>query len=172
MTPEVAYVIAKIQSDEGGVADLDDGKGTTYYGQTGDWLNRYGFPYPQSLAEAAQNWARWLEVMRFDAVIAWDVTVGHLVADWALHSGETPAVRSLQRAIGATPDGRMGPDTLTSLTGHNPSAIALHVLADRIEYVGGLLASHQQDRRKWAKGWLNRLARQVRALPVAQGEAS
>ena len=80
-------------------------------------------------------------------------------------------MRSLQRAIGATPDGLLGPKTLTSLVGHQPGAVALHVLADRIEFIGVLLASTQVDRRIWATGWLNRLARQVRELPLAGSDA-
>lgn len=112
VTPEIGYVIAKILSDEGGIADVGDGKGLTSHGQTPDWLKRYGLPFPETPAQAATNYERWLEITRIDAVVGWDVTVGHLVADWAIHSGETPAVRALQRAIGVTPDGRLGPVTL------------------------------------------------------------
>lgn len=50
----------------------------------------------------------------------WDVVWGdHLpsgvdwaVFDWAVNSGPTRAVRALQRIVGSTPDGAMGPKTL------------------------------------------------------------
>lgn len=165
MSRNLDIVISRIQEREGGVADLGDGKGLTRWGQTEGWLQQHNLPIPKTAEEAATNWARWLARKRIAEVIYWDVTVGDLVADFAVHSGEGEGIAALQRAIGVADDGVIGPITLSALRRTNPESVAKRILADRTRFLGRLLASTTTDRRKFARGWMNRIADQIEALP-------
>lgn len=165
MSRNLDIVIGYILEREGGIADVGDGKGVTRWGQTAGWLQQFGLPTPTTREEAAANYARWAARTRIAEIIYWDPSVGDLVADFAIHSGEGEGIAALQRAIGVADDGVIGPVTLNALRCTNPESVAKKVLAERTRFLGGLLASTKTDRRKWARGWLNRIAAQIESLP-------
>lgn len=157
-------VIAQILEREGGVADVGDGKGVTRYGQTDQWLKRWRLPIPKSAAEATYNYRSWLEQTNLDALCTEDDSLPDVVIDFAVHASERPAIRALQVALGAKADGVLGPVTMTALAICNRPHVAAAVLAERMRQMGILLADDDPDRRRYAKGWLNRVAAQVEAL--------
>lgn len=165
MHAAVQAVIDQILLDEGGIGDAGDGKGVTRFGQTPSWLEENGFIPPNNAGDAAVNYERWFERTALSAVIVRSPIVGHLVADFAVHSGLRPAVLALQRALDVKTDGVLGPRTLAALQQLPAPPVARRVLAARMRYVGILLKAAVPDRRKDASGWLNRLARQVEKLP-------
>jgi lysozyme family protein len=57
--------------------------------------------------------------------------LGEFVFDYAVNSGDPTAARSLQRAVGALPDGVIGPKTLALIAGRKPDEIARLVFVDR-----------------------------------------
>lgn len=159
-------VITKILEDEGGIADVHDGKGVTRFGQTPQWLDDNGLVPPSSAADAAANYEAWMQRVGLTAICERDGFVGWIVTDMAVHSGLTQAVKTLQRALGVTDDGAMGPQTrqrFEAVAGQ--PMLARKLVAERVKFVGSLLASTSVDRRKWARGWMNRLARQIEAIP-------
>lgn len=93
--PAVDAAIARILEDEGGVQDVGDGKGVTRYGQTQLWLDDNGFVPPTSVADAAMNYATWMERTRLADLCARDALVGYLVTDWAVHSPLAVAISGL-----------------------------------------------------------------------------
>jgi lysozyme family protein len=155
-------VIANILEREGGVADVGDGKGVTSYGQTAGWLARWRLPVPHSVDEARMNYRHWLEATDLDALCTEDDSLPDVVADWAIHAGERVAIASLQRALRVTPDGVIGPVTLTALVTCQRPQVAAKVLADRLRQLGALLADPKRS--VYARGWMARVADQVAVL--------
>lgn len=74
--------------------------------------------------------------------------------DAAVHSGVPQAVRWLQHAVQAAPDGRFGPRTMATVRAADPLAVALDIVARRIVFQAGL--------GNWsgnALGWSRRMAK-------------
>lgn len=159
----VDKVIQWIMREEGGVADVGDGMGITRYGQTLGWLERWGLPAPHSHQDAYINYAHWLEHTHLDTLCDVDDMLPIVVADFAIHAGERPAIKALQEAVGVTPDGTIGPKTLEAIDQADRNAIAHLVLATRIEHGGATIRNNPQ-RALYAKGWAARWARQLRYL--------
>ena len=164
MTRNRQAVIDAILAEEGGVKDVGDGAGITRYGQTPDWLDRWGLVPPSSTADAAVNYERWFELSGLGDIADSHVFLGRVLADFAIHAGEGTATRKLQVELGVKADGVLGPVTLTAIRAVDDHAIATKVLASRLEYEGVLLASFAIDRRQYAKDWTARIARQLRGL--------
>jgi lysozyme family protein len=167
VTPaSVQYAIDRILEAEGGVADVGDGKGLTRFGQTPQWLDDNGFIPPSNAADAAINYETWMQRTGLVDICIADRIVGYLVTDCAAHSGLYRAIVILQKALGVRADGVMGPRSQAAFraVAGQPS-LARSVYAERLRFVGELLWSEKADRRRWARGWLNRLADQVMDLP-------
>lgn len=158
-------VIARILLDEGGAADLKDGKGHTFYGgQTKQWLDDNGFVPPSNAADAAANYATWFTRTGIAKIIARDGFIGWLVADACVNFGLSAGVKVLQRALAIKDDGVIGPQTVAAIPAGN-LIFARRLVAAKGRYYGDILASEQIDRRKFARGWMHRLGRQIEALP-------
>lgn len=156
-------LIRRVLEREGGVADVGDGKGVTRWGQTPGWLKQFNLPVPTNPAEAAQNYATWLQVTRLDRLIGDTADdLADIVIDWAVHAGHVTAIRMLQAAVGVSTDGVMGPATEAAVK--DRKAIARRVLAGRMEQVGGLISSQPDKYARYAKGWLRRIGDQVQRL--------
>ncbi len=155
-------IIGRVIRREGGVADVGDGAGETRWGQTPAWLERFGFPSPRNVAEAIENYRAWLLMTRLSDVLTVPDALSDNVVDWAVLSGHERAIRSLQGAIGARPDGVIGAATLTLLEASYRPALVRKVLGDRVRQFGRLATD--QDNAKFLPGWANRLAELVEAL--------
>lgn len=160
----VSHVIDRILLHEGGITDLGDGKGVTRFGQTPGWLEDWGFVPPASAADAAANYAEWMSRVGLDRVCYRDEDLGYALTDWAVHSGHRIAIAALQQLLGVTRDGRIGPVTLAAIDDAPRRTLLQGLIAARIRFTGHLLADAIVDRRRWASGWLNRLADQVARL--------
>lgn len=160
----IASVVDRILREEGGVADVGDGAGVTRYGQTAGWLSRWRLPVPQSAQEAAMNYRSWLEQTNLDALCTEDDALTTIVIDFAVNSGERPAIASLQRALGVVADGSIGPVTLTALAVCRRAHVGCAVLADRIELGNGLIHDQPGKFAPFARGWAKRWGRQLRSL--------
>ena len=76
-------VLDFIQREEGGVADVGDGKGTTHFGQTEAWLTEWGFAVPNTPGQARGNWKKWTEAIGLDAIVDAHPKLGLAVFDYA-----------------------------------------------------------------------------------------
>lgn len=77
--------------------------------------------------------------------------------DYAVNSGIRQAVKALQKAVGAKPDGIIGPETQMWAAMTGDVDIALLVLADRLEYMTNI--------RSWStfgRGWAKRISTNLR----------
>jgi lysozyme family protein len=164
MTRNMESAIAMILADEGGVADVQDGKGVTRYGQTSGWLTQFNLMPPSNMSEAADNYEKVFVSTGISQVIEKDVATGHALATFAVHAGETVAIKALQRELHVDDDGQIGPQTLEALDQANRSVLSHGMVAAYGEYLGASMANMNRDRRKFAKGWANRLGRLIRGL--------
>lgn len=164
MTRNMESAIAMVIQDEGGVADVGDGKGLTKWGQTPGWLLQWDLPSPSNATEAADNYETVFVKTGIAQVIECDVATGHALATFATHAGETAAIKALQRELHVTVDGQIGPNTLAALTAANKSVVVHGVVAAYGEQLGAAMASIKRDNRKFARGWAFRLGRLIRGL--------
>jgi lysozyme family protein len=73
--------------------------------------------------------------------------------DAAVNSGPAQATRWLQRALGVTADGIIGPKTLTAAYAQDMNALRLRVLAQRLRFMTNLA-----NWPAFSRGWARRIA--------------
>lgn len=159
----LAFTVDWILREEGGVADVGDGMGLTRWGQTKGWLTKWNLPTPTTKTEARSNYITWMSTLGLDQLCDQDDMLGVVVADYAVHAGESPAIKALQRAVGAEPDGDIGSQTLGAVATADRNIVAHQVLARRVEHLGEIISGNHQ-RALYAKGWMRRIGRQMRRL--------
>jgi len=78
--------------------------------------------------------------------------VGIVVVDYAVNSGVSRASKALQLAVGATPDGVVGPMTVEAVTAHSEKDVVQKVTHLRQQFVRGLLTYET-----FKNGWERRI---------------
>lgn len=73
------------------------------------------------------------------------------IFDWSVNSGPGRAAKALQRAVGAEPDGAIGPKTLEKVAACNPLEIVEKVTEEREAFYRSLKTFDT-----FGKGWLRR----------------
>ena len=140
---------------EGGyVNHPDDPGGETNWGVTKVVARQHGYEglmkdMPVGVAKAIYRKSYW------DAVRADELppVVRYAVFDAAVNSGVGTAVRWLQQAVGATPDGILGPKTLAALQEVNPDGLLRRMLAKRLTAMTSMSGWPS-----FSKGWARRVA--------------
>ena len=91
----------------------------------------------------------------WDAVKADDLPDGldYLMFDFAINAGPGRAVKTMQKAIGATPDGAIGPKTMAALKAANQSELVAKFSAEKEAFYRSLPTFAT-----FGKGWLRRVA--------------
>jgi lysozyme family protein len=83
--------------------------------------------------------------------------VRHLVVDCGVNHGVTRATKWLQRAVGVTQDGILGPQTLFAVNSADKMPTFLRISAYRIKLYGRLVTA-DSSQAVFAAGWNNRAA--------------
>lgn len=73
------------------------------------------------------------------------------VFDWAVNSGPSRAAKALQKAVGATQDGAIGPMTLRAVANHDPADLIDAIYHIRQSFYEGLSTFDT-----FGKGWTRR----------------
>jgi len=91
----------------------------------------------------------------WDAVKADDLPDGldYLMFDFAVNAGPGRAIKTMQKAIGATPDGAIGPKTVAALKAANQSELVAKFSAEKEVFYRSLPTFGT-----FGKGWLRRVA--------------
>lgn len=153
MTFDEAFKV--LLGSEGGYSDhpYDNGKKTNF-GITEAVARAAGYrgdmrSLPASLAQTIYRREYW------DAVRADDLppALRYAVFDAAVNSGVKQAVKWLQRAIGATDDGIVGPQTITMARAAQPDFVKRRMLAQRLVFMTNLPTWPQ-----FSRGWARRVA--------------
>lgn len=159
-----AAIIARVIPREGGIKDVGDGKGVTRFGQTPDWLERFGLPLPETPDQAASNYRTWITMTGLIGLCDVDDSLADIAIDIAVHETHERSIRSVQSAIGVKPDGHWGPQTSEALSRSDRLVAAASVLADAINYLGEIITARPEKHAKNAKGWMRRRTAQLRQL--------
>jgi lysozyme family protein len=80
------------------------------------------------------------------------IGIDYLLFDMGVNAGVGQSVLLLQRAVGANPDGAMGPVTFAATVTHNPKDLIERFSQAKINFYKGL------NDPRYEKGWLNRVA--------------
>lgn len=78
------------------------------------------------------------------------------VLDYAVHSGVRHAVQALQRAVGAKPDGVVGPGTLTLVARKRPRTLAIDLARARMKLLVRLV-KQKPSQLEFLEGWMSRV---------------
>lgn len=79
---------------------------------------------------------------------------GLVLLDWAIHSGVPRVARKFQTAVGAAPDGRIGPKTIARAKAYAPKELVERLLLLRLDHI---LDICEADPTQPLQGWLNRV---------------
>lgn len=156
-------IFERLMLHEGGyVNHPNDPGGETMYGVTKRVAQAHGYwgdmrKLPKSLAKQITEKSYYNAVKgdQLDRLIAWQLT------DAAYNHGPKQAVKFLQRAVGASDDGLIGPRTLKAVAAMDKNDVVLLFNAERIDFYTGL--------RGWisfGKGWARRVANNLRFAAV------
>lgn len=156
-------IFERLMQHEGGyVNHPNDPGGETMYGVTKRVAQAHGYwgdmrKLPKSLAKQITEKSYYNAVKgdQLDRLIAWQLT------DAAYNHGPKQAVKFLQRAVGASADGLIGPRTLEAVAAMDKNDVVLLFNAERIDFYTGL--------RGWVsfgKGWARRVANNLRFAAV------
>lgn len=150
--------IPRILKHEGGfVNHPDDPGGATNLGVTLASFRRYVKPRGtvEDLKRLTVEQATVVYKRQYwDKVLADELPTGvdYAVADFAVNSGPSRAARYLQAVVGATQDGRVGPQTLAAVRSHGSRAVVNQLCDKRMSFLRGL--------RHWStfgRGWTRRV---------------
>ena len=91
----------------------------------------------------------------WDAVKADEMSEGldYLMFDFAVNAGPRRAIKTMQKAIGTTPDGAIGPKTMAALKAANQSELVAKFSAEKEAFYRSLPTFTT-----FGKGWLRRVA--------------
>ena len=91
----------------------------------------------------------------WDAVKADDLPDGldYLMFDFAINAGPGRAIKTMQKAIGSTPDGAIGPKTMAALKAANQGELVAKFSAEKEAFYRSLPTFAT-----FGKGWLRRVA--------------
>lgn len=76
------------------------------------------------------------------------------LVDWGVNSGPLLAIMELQRVLGVTADGIIGPQTLGAIEAASAS-LNNQLVASRVRMIGRIV-KRDPTQLKWINGWLNR----------------
>lgn len=145
----------RLLGHEGGYSNHpSDPGGETMWGVTKRVAEQNGYTgsmrdLPQAFAKAVYRKMYW------DAVRAEELppTIRYSTFDAAVNSGPRQAILWLQRSVGATPDGILGPLTLAELRRHDPREVLMRANATRLQFMTEL-----PNWGAFSRGWTRRIA--------------
>jgi lysozyme family protein len=158
MKQNFEFSLNHVLKHEGGWSDHPkDPGGATMKGVTlatySDWLGRPASK--DELRNISDEHLREIYKTRYwDAVRGDDLPSGvdYVVFDMAVNSGPGRAARMLQSAVGATPDGAIGPRTLAAAQAQNPETLIATFQRNRQHFIEALPTFAT-----FGKGWTRRV---------------
>lgn len=160
-----------IQREGGYVDHPDDRGGPTNFGVTQATLAEYRNANVSkddvrnlSIEEARQiYYSRYWVKSKFSSLnIA--TAVEELLLDSAVHHGVSGATKMLQRAVGITADGVIGPVTRNVVNAMPSDKLAAALTAERVATLGRIITKNPSQA-VFAAGWMNRMRHFITAIP-------
>lgn len=95
-------------------------------------------------------WSKW------KADLIEDQDVANIVVDWVWASGQGIGIKRVQKILGVTADGIVGPKTLAAINTANPRELVKKVYDARAAHFNAIVKANPSQK-KWLKGWMNRI---------------
>lgn len=170
---DIAYT-KYIKPAEGGYSNVAADKGGETYGGIARnfWPKWIGWPqidakkknYPSGIIprntsfkdlddETQLFYLEWWNRGHYPSIKSQDVA--NLLFDYEVNSAST-AVKAVQRLVGSTPDGVMGPNTVAAINKADPVKLYNDLLAQRKTNYERIVANDPSQQVFW-NGWMNRL---------------
>jgi lysozyme family protein len=151
-----------IQSEGGYVNDPLDRGGETNLGVTKKaWAAYLGREIEdgEMAALTVEAVEPFYKTQYWDRVRADDLPGGvdYLAFDFAVNAGPARAAKFLQKAVGATADGVIGPGTLAAVRAREPQEVIDLFSTIKAEFYHGIVENDPTQQR-FINGWLNRVA--------------
>ena len=104
-----------------------------------------------------EEWERIVYHLYFDinADKIRDKSLALAIFDFYWHSG-TAAVKTVQRIVNTTVDGKLGQKTLASINVNDPRQLHLRVTFERLKFLESI--ARKPSQRGFLEGWKNRVA--------------
>lgn len=107
-----------------------------------------------------RQWAAIVKTLYWDKIKADNInnqSIADMCVDWIIHRGYTP-IKKMQKALGVSADGIVGPKTLAAFNGPNPKEIHHNLKTARyIDYNDLLTKKGGSYERTFRKGFMNRV---------------
>lgn len=161
---DVEDIISDILRREGGYVDNPhDRGGPTKYGITQGTLARYSEKAvtAEDVEALTPDIAR--KIYREEYIEAPgyanldDESLQSLMVDSAVQHGPARATAWLQKTLGVTADGVIGPITMEAYRDSNPCHVYLGVLKRRLKFYGDIIAGNETQR-MFSAGWFRRVS--------------
>lgn len=110
--------------------------------------------FPDVQYQVDQFYQDWWNAKRFGEITSQDVA--NLLFDYNVHSS-TLAIKAIQRLVGVTADGVMGPGTIAAINRNDPAKLHDALKAERTIFLDAL--SNKPGQEQFKSGWLARMAK-------------
>ena len=79
-----------------------------------------------------------------------------MIVDWVWASGQGIGIKRVQKLLGVTADGIVGPKTLAAVNNADPKELFTKVYNARAAHFNAIVKANPSQK-KWLKGWMNRI---------------
>ena len=162
-TLENAFARAK---KVGFVNDPNDNGGATMVGVTIGTYRSY-CKYKGKSAPTVQNlknipYKEWRDIIhtmywnKWKADLINDQRVANMIVDWVWTSGQGIGIKRVQKILGVTADGIVGPKTIAAVNAKDPNELVKEVYNARLSHFNAIVKANPSQK-KWLNGWINRI---------------
>ena len=95
-------------------------------------------------------WSKW------KADLIEDQNVANMIVDWVWASGQGIGIKRVQKILGVTADGIVGPKTIAAVNNADPRDLFTKVYKARADHFNAIVKA-RPSQKKWLKGWMNRI---------------
>lgn len=95
-------------------------------------------------------WSKW------KADLINDQKVANMIVDWVWVSGQGIGIKRVQKILGVTVDGIVGPKTIAAINMIDPNVLVKKVYDGRAAHFNAIVKA-KPSQKKWLKGWMNRI---------------
>lgn len=162
-TIEQAFVRAK---KTGWANDPLDKGGATMIGVTIGTYRTYckykGRKTPSSTDLKNITYKEWRDIVhtmywsKWKADLIENQHVANMIVDWVWASGQGIGIKRVQKLLGVTADGIVGPKTLAAVNDTDPKELFTKVYNARAAHFNAIVKANPSQK-KWLKGWMNRI---------------
>lgn len=85
-----------------------------------------------------------------------DQRVANMIVDWVWTSGQGIGIKRVQKILGVTADGIVGPKTIAAVNAKDPNELVKEVYNARLSHFNAIVKANPSQK-KWLNGWINRI---------------